>query len=229
MAFARVVFLTSGHQRVAQQNTKQLTPVFDQEHPIGATGQMRTWYTTKPCFPAIKSHISHLVGDSSWEGYAANIFDTSNHVVAYAKNDHLGFIIYYMWQGSRRRYVPDFIVKLSNGTLLVLEIKGSDSPQNQAKRDVLDKWVMAVNEHGGFGRWAWDVVFEPGGLQDCMIRHSSRAHCCGRGSCCAPGGHCAPDGSPWRGRPGPGAGNPLVSSSAPRGVDPGTGAYTAPW
>lgn len=159
-------------QFIREQNTEQLTPVFDQENPIGATGQMRTWYTTKPCFPTVKSHISHLVGDSAWEGYAANVFETSNEVVAYAKNDHLGFAVYYMWHGSRRRYVPDFMVKLSNETLLALEIKGSDSPQNKAKRDALDEWVRAINANGGFGRWAWDVVFEPGGLQDIIIKHS---------------------------------------------------------
>jgi len=157
---------------VNEQNTERLTPVFDQEHPIGVTGQMRTWYTTKSCFPTVKSHISHLVGDSSWEGYTASVFETSSHVIAYAKNDHLGFAIYYMWNGSRRRYVPDFIVKLSNQTLLALEIKGSDSPQNQAKRAALDEWVRAINASGGFGRWAWDVVFEPGSLQEIMIRHS---------------------------------------------------------
>lgn len=158
-------------QFVSEQNTEHLTPVFDQEYPIGATGQMRTWYTTKPCFPTIKSHISHLVGDSGWEGYAANVFETSNDVVAYAKNDHLGFAVYYMWKGSRRRYVPDFIVKLSNETLLALEIKGSDSPQNKAKRAALAEWVRAINANGGFGRWAWDMVFEPGDLQDSIIRN----------------------------------------------------------
>ena len=159
-------------QFIREQNTEQLTPVFDQENPVSATGQMRTWYTTKPCFPTVKSHISHLVGDSSWEGYAASVFETSNEVVAYAKNDHLGFAVYYMWKGSRRRYVPDFMVKLSNETFLALEIKGSDSPQNKAKRDALDEWVKAINANGGFGRWAWDVVFEPGGLQDIIIKHS---------------------------------------------------------
>ena len=157
---------------VSEQNTEHLTPVFDQEYPIGATGRMRTWYTTKPCFPTVKSHISHLVGDSSWEGYAANIFETSNQVVTYVKNDHLGFAVYYMWNGSRRRYVPDFIVRLSNETFLVLEIKGSDSPQDKAKRHALDEWVRAINASGGFGRWAWDVVFEPGGFQDTIIEHS---------------------------------------------------------
>ena len=159
-------------QFVREQNIEQLTPVFDQENPVGATGQMRTWYTTKPCSPTVKSHISHLVGDSGWEGYAANVFEKLDKVVAYAKNDHLGFAIYYMWNGSRRRYVPDFIVKLSNETLLALEIKGSDSPQNKAKRDALDEWVRAINANGGFGCWAWDVVFEPGDLQDIIIKHS---------------------------------------------------------
>ena len=48
-------------RNVTEQNTERLTPVFDEENPIGATGRMRTWYTTKPCFPTTKSHISHLV------------------------------------------------------------------------------------------------------------------------------------------------------------------------
>ncbi len=46
---------------------------------------------SKPCFPAIKSHISHPVGDSAWEGHAANVFEGRDEVIAYAKNDHLGF------------------------------------------------------------------------------------------------------------------------------------------
>ena len=49
----------------------------------------------------------------------------------------------------------------------LLEIKGEDSPQDQAKRAALAQWVQAVNEHGGFGTWAWDVVVgEAAGLRD---------------------------------------------------------------
>lgn len=158
-------------QQVNEQNAERLTPVFDEENPIGATGQMRTWYTTKPSFHTNKSHISHLVGDSAWEGYAANVFETRDDVVAYAKNDHLGFQIYYMWQGSRRRYVPDFLVVLSNGKVLALEIKGADDAQNKAKRHALDEWVKAVNAVGGFGQWAWDVAFQPAEVQDIITRH----------------------------------------------------------
>jgi len=132
---------------------------------------MRTWYTTKPCFPAVKSHISHLVGDASWEGYAANLFEARDDVIAYAKNDHLGFQIHYMWAGSRRRYVPDFLVRLASGKTLVLEIKGQDSPQNQAKRDALSEWVNAINATGGFGKWSWDVAFAPNEIQDIVSNH----------------------------------------------------------
>lgn len=159
-------------RHVKEQNTERLTPVFDEENPIGTTAQMRTWYTSKPCFTAIKSHISHLVGDSAWEGYAANVFESRAEVIAYAKNDHLGFQIQYMWGGSRRRYIPDFIVRLASGKMLALEIKGTDSPQNKAKRDALAEWVKAINGAGGFGEWTWDVAFNPGEVQDIVSRHS---------------------------------------------------------
>jgi type III restriction enzyme len=58
------------------------------------------------------------------------------------------------------------LIKLSNGKMLVLEIKGEDSTQNRAKRAALDGWVKAVNTKGGFGIWAWDVIFQPAQIQD---------------------------------------------------------------
>lgn len=160
-------------KHVEQQNVASIEPVFDPEQPIGSTRAMRTWYTTKGNQPTRKSQISHVVGDSSWEIYAATIFDSSDLVSAYAKNDHLGFQIFYLWGGSRRRFLPDFIVRLANGKTLVLEIKGEDSPQNVAKRDALKLWVEAVNAKGGFGTWCWDVAFEPSQVQDVLHRHGA--------------------------------------------------------
>lgn len=160
-------------KHVEQQNVASIEPVFDPEQPIGSTRAMRTWYTTKGNQPTRKSQISHVVGDSSWEIYAATLFDDSELVSAYAKNDHLGFQIYYLWGGSRRRFLPDFVLRLANGKTLVLEIKGEDSPQNVAKRDALNHWVTAVNAKGGFGSWCWDVAFQPAQLQDILQRHGS--------------------------------------------------------
>ena len=157
--------------RVQEQNEERLDLVFDEESPIGSTRYMRTWYTTKPNIETQRSQISRVVGDSAWEGYVANVLEVSPHVAAYAKNDHLNFQIYYLWQGSRRRFVPDFLIRLNNGKTLVLEVKGVDSEQNQAKRAALALWVRGVNDKGGFGLWASDVLFEPSQIQDVLERH----------------------------------------------------------
>nr|WP_206340814.1 hypothetical protein [Marinicauda algicola] len=80
-----------------------------------------------------------------------------------------------MRAGSRRRYVPDFLVRLAGGTIFAPEIKGTDSPQNKAKRDALNEWVKAINAAGGFGRWTWDVAFKPGEVQDIIRKHAAVA------------------------------------------------------
>ena len=157
---------------VTEQNCERLEPVFDEDSPIGSTAAMRTWYTTKTCHPTRRSQISHMVADSSWEQYTANLLEMSKNVAAYVKNDHLGFQVYYLWNGSRRRFIPDFLIRLNNGRMLVLEIKGEDSEQNKAKRAALDFWVQGVNAKGGFGVWCCDVAFVPAQLQDILVKHA---------------------------------------------------------
>lgn len=78
-----------------------------------------------------------------------------------------------MWNGSRRRYVPDFLIRLFNGRTLVLEIKGQDSPQNKAKRDALALWVEAVNARAGFGLWCHDVAFEMALINGILDKHAN--------------------------------------------------------
>jgi type III restriction enzyme len=160
-------------QYIDEQNMERMEPVFDEEYPIGSTSQMRTWYTTKPCESTKKSQISHVMVDSTWEHYTANVLESSDLVRSYAKNDHLGFQVYYLWNGSKRRFIPDFIIRLVSGKTLVLEIKGEDSDQNKAKRSALDVWVKGVNAKGGFGAWCWDVAFEPAKIHDIIQKHSS--------------------------------------------------------
>ncbi|WP_443082440.1 BPTD_3080 family restriction endonuclease [Tepidimonas sp.] len=161
---------------IQQQNVQRLEPVFDPEFPLGSTRWMRTWYTTKPCVETTKSQISHAVADSTWEHYTTARLEQCSEVVAYAKNDHLGFQIHYLWRGSRRKFVPDYLIRLTNGKHLVLEIKGEDSEQNRAKRMALDAWVRAVNARGGFGVWCWDVVRgEPSRVDDVLMHHARNA------------------------------------------------------
>ena len=56
----------------------------------------------------------------------------------------------------------------------MLEIKGVDSPQDQAKRAALAQWVEAVNAHRGFGAWAADIaVGEAAQVRDVIDRHAA--------------------------------------------------------
>ena len=146
---------------ISDENAESLVPVFDSDRPIRSTRDMRTWYTGKPCEYTKKSHINFCVYDSTWEKAESFELDRNPHVAAWAKNDHLGFEIAYFYQGVIKKYWPDFIIQLSNGVNLVLEVKGRDTLQDKTKRSYLDEWVRAINEHGGFGTWRWAVSKDP--------------------------------------------------------------------
>jgi type III restriction enzyme len=160
-------------EAVRQENTERLTPVFDRDHPIRATGEMRTWYTGKPCERSRRSHINVCVYDSTWEASDAFVLDDSDQVAAWVKNDHVGFEVLYVYRGVVRKYRPDFIVRLANGDMLILETKGEDTEQDQVKRRYLNEWTQAVNAHGGFGRWLSAVAYQPAEILDILLREVS--------------------------------------------------------
>ena len=153
---------------VRQANTERLMPVFDSDHPIRSTGDMRGWYTGKPCERTKKSHINVCVYDSAWEASDAFALDDSEHVAAWVKNDHIGFEILYVYAGVVRKYRPDFLVRLTNGDTLVLETKGTEREQDKVKRRYLEEWAETLNAHGGFGRWRCAMAKEPGQIRDIL-------------------------------------------------------------
>ncbi len=153
---------------IDHDNVETLEPVFDRDRPIRSTGDMRTWYTAKPCECAKKSHVNFCVFDSTWEASEAFQLDQNENVKAWVKNDHLGFEILYTFQGIVRKYRPDFLIKLKTGDFLVLETKGQDTQQDKTKRSFLDEWVKAVNQQGGFGKWSWAVSHDPSDVPDLL-------------------------------------------------------------
>jgi|CXWL01.1.fsa_nt_gi type III restriction enzyme len=153
-------------------NTQERKLVLNRENPIKSTGNMQPWYTRKPNDPTLHSHINFTVHDSRWEAAATQELERNSQVESWAKNDHLGFKILYLFNGILHEYWPDYLVRLKNGITLVLEIKGEDSEQNRAKREALKEWVEAVNEDGKFGAWSWDVAFDPGDVRTIIKKHN---------------------------------------------------------
>ncbi|MGI6154006.1 MAG: BPTD_3080 family restriction endonuclease [Christensenellaceae bacterium] len=139
------------------EQTESLIPIFDVNKKVRSTGDMPTWYTSKPCHLTQKSHISHCVFDSGWEFTEAFVLEKNPEVVSWVKNDHLGFEIVYIFDGVVRKYYPDFLIKLSNGKTLVLETKGQITRQVTEKHKALEEWVSAVNELGDYGEWCCDM------------------------------------------------------------------------
>ena len=71
------------------------------------------------------------------------------------------------------KYRPDFLIRLHDGRILVLEVKGQETPRDKIKREALNEWVKAVNADGRFGRWCCDVSFAPGDVLDILRSHTT--------------------------------------------------------
>jgi type III restriction enzyme len=57
--------------------------------------------------------------------------------------------------------MPDYLVRLTNGVTLILELKGFEDEQDRAKHQAAQRWVSAVNHWGQLGRWQFHVCRDP--------------------------------------------------------------------
>ena len=159
---------------IKAENAEELTPIFDKERPYISTSQMAVWWTSKikkGQIPFNKTHTNHIVCDSKMEFMEAKIIDDCENVISFAKNDHLGFIIHYNYQGVIHRYYPDFIIKLVSGKILILETKGKDDEQNRTKRAFLDEWCKAMNNYEKSDKWNWEVSFNQNDLLEKLLKY----------------------------------------------------------
>lgn len=112
---------------------------------------------------AKKSHVNIAVCDSEWEMDFCKMLEGEAAVVSYVRNDRLGFTVPYVHAQENHDYYPDFIVQIERGDgdvlNLVVEIKGQPNAVSLAKADTMRRlWVPAVNNHGGFGEWAFTEI-----------------------------------------------------------------------
>lgn len=142
----------------------RLLPRLNRYKPIGSTGSVR-FKTVKPVQATQASHLNFVACDTgTWEQaamFALEKLTLRGKVQCYARNDHLEFNIPYELYGQPHVYEPDFLVRLSNGLTLVLEIKGQERADAPAKHEAAKRWVKAVNQWGKLGTWAFYVCREP--------------------------------------------------------------------
>lgn len=158
-------------KNINDKSTKNRRIHLNEFRPEKSTSDMRTWHTKKPTEHSSKSHTNLSPYDSNWELAAIQEFERNTNVTSWVKNDHIGFVIKYLYNGIVHDYWPDFLVRLKNNITLVLEIKGKDSEQDKKKRSSLAEWVDAVNDNGNYGTWVGDVAFSTSKVKSIISKY----------------------------------------------------------
>jgi type III restriction enzyme len=150
--------------------TPALKPILRPYDTLGSTRYV-DFDTTRPVFTTRddKCHISHVVADTdSWEQKLAQTLEDMAEVVRYVKNHNLGFNIPYILGGQEKNYIPDFIACIDDGhgrgnlLNLLIEVTGEKKKDKAAKvATARTLWIPAVNNHGGYGRWAFIEIADP--------------------------------------------------------------------
>jgi len=161
--------------------TRRLLPIFVPYDTLGSTRYL-DFLTTKEVRETVKSHVNYVVADTlEWEQGVAKRLEQMPEVLAYVKNQNLGFSIPYEYQGVSRQYLPDFIAVLElphpnplpkgEGTdsllptgeglgmrarlNLLIEVTGKKDDKKGLKvKTAREMWIPAVNNSGKYGTWA---------------------------------------------------------------------------
>lgn len=144
-------------------------PRYERSRGVGSTADV-DFYTKRKPYPVTKSHINAVVPDTKrLEQSAAYRIDRHRQVSAFAKNAGMGFGIPYFHNGEAHDYVPDFLIRLSNGEdrYLILETKGYD-PLKEIKQSAAERWVAAVNADGSHGRWQYCMISNANEVDDAI-------------------------------------------------------------
>lgn len=152
-----------------------ILPRLERFRPRGSTAEV-AFRTTRECRQTEKSHIGHVVLDTTtWEASVAFQLEASPLVQTYARNDHLELAIPYDFLGHQHRYYPDFVVRLANGAHLLLEVKGYEVEQDRQKHTAARRWAGAVTAWGEMGAWYFDVCMSREDVPSILAHYAALA------------------------------------------------------
>ena len=146
-------------ENISRTDEKKILPILAPYDSEGSTRYV-DFLTTKEVRETVKSHINYVVADTEeWEQGVAKKLEEMPEVLAYVKNQNLGFSIPYEYEGISRQYITDFIVKLEMPDKsilnLLIEVTGLKRDQKAVKvKTAKELWIPAVNNAERFGKWA---------------------------------------------------------------------------
>lgn len=107
-----------------------------------------------------KSLFNKIIGDSHFELEFASFLEKCEDVQSYVKNYFAVHfrIDYQNADGNISDYYPDFIVKLSEKEICIVETKGRQDLDDPLKLERLDQWCKDVNAQQKKVRYSWALV-----------------------------------------------------------------------
>jgi type III restriction enzyme len=156
--------ITRGIVEATKSAERPIKALLDPYNPEGSTRHVNfnSSKTTRWQTDPRKCHVNWVICDSDWEAEFCRQAEAHPRVVAYVKNQGLGFEVPYQHLSEARRYLPDFIVLVNDGRggddllHLVVEIKGYRKEDAKEKKGTMEAyWVPGVKSLGTYGRWAF--------------------------------------------------------------------------
>ena len=150
-------------QFIIESSNNELIAIIDSFQPKLKTSDMTPWMTSKETQPIEYSHINNMVVHSKFEGLFCQELERLgkvNKIKSWAKNDHLGFKIWYVYKGEVHNYYPDFIIDKGDNKFIVVETKGFKEDQDEYKWNALKEWCIAVNNNKEYGLWEFKVMLK---------------------------------------------------------------------
>jgi hypothetical protein len=114
----------------------------------------------KPKFPKkYRGDPSNIIYRSSWELNCMAYFDKNPDIVWWASEEfHIPYVS--PIDGKRHRYFPDFIVKTSNGDIVVFEVKPAAQSKPPEKKSRVTKKYLNEVKTWGINQAKWKAAAE---------------------------------------------------------------------
>ena len=159
----------------AEQGKRPIKAVLDPYNPTGTTATVNftTSKTERYETDGRRCQLNWVILDSDWEAEFCRVAEAHPKVRSYVKNHNLGLEVPYRYASESRKYRPDFIVQVDDGSgtddplNLIVEIKGYRGEDAKEKKSTMDTyWVPGVNNIGAYGRWAFAEFTDVFQMQD---------------------------------------------------------------
>lgn len=166
--------------KIGQANRKRLGVFKHSEEARRKISASSAWRAKKGCFKYLgwvetkkglpKEGRTKIGFRSLWEKHAMSLLDGSSSVLSF---QYEPLAVPYVWQGRNRFTIPDFLATMTNGSIVMIEVKPKGYTYN-AKEQAKAAACTQFCERSGWNYEVWDERRLWPGLSQSKVREAVR-------------------------------------------------------